>query len=353
MSRFLHPRFESLVPYVPGEQPKGRKLIKLNTNENPYPPSPGVQKAVDEAVHSLNLYPEISGEQVKPALASFLCVKEEQLFLANGSDEVLAFAFWAFCKNGAAFADITYGFYKVYSAMYEVEALHIPLREDFSIDPKDYRNLGKTIFLANPNAPTGLALSLEDLDMILLNNTENLVVVDEAYVAFGAESATVLLEKYDNLLVVGTFSKARSLAGARFGYAAGSKELIADLERMKFGFNPYNVNAMTLAAAKASLEDGEYYEQCQKRVCNTRDKTMKMLEKMGFHCTNSKANFLFISHENHRAQDLFLALREQGVLVRWFQSERIQNHLRVSVGTEEEMQCFVNALQNAMKGGAL
>ncbi len=349
MSRFLHPRFLHLTPYVPGEQPTGRKWIKLNTNENPYPPGPTVGMAVSETMSSLQLYPEITSESVVKPLAHFLGVNSEQVFVANGSDEVLAFIFWALCPNGAAFADITYGFYEVYSDMYGVDKTVVPLRDDFSIQVQDYQHLNKTIFIANPNAPTGLALTCLEIEQIVSSNKNNLVVVDEAYVAFGAETAVPLLEKYDNLLIVGTFSKARSLAGARLGYAAGSSQLIQDLNRMKFGFNPYNVNTMTLAAARASLEDRAYYESCVERVCKTRDKTTKELELLGFVCTNSLANFLFITHPTYKAEELFLALRDNGILVRWFNKARIENHLRVSVGTEEEMADFVQAMQNIIK----
>ncbi len=229
--------------------------------------------------------------------------------------------------------------------MYEVKTSIIPLHDDFSICPQDYDGLKKNIFLANPNAHTGLPLSLSSIESILCQNKDRLVVVDEAYVAFGAQSAVSLIDKYDNLLVVGTFSKARSLAGARFGYAVGNLELIKDLSRMKYGFNPYNVNSMTMAAAKASLEDVDYYETCLNRVCKTRDKTTLKLEEMGFCCTKSVANFLFIKHKKITAEFLFLKLRDEGILVRWFKRPKIENHLRVSVGTEEEMEQFVNVLQ--------
>ena len=349
MSRFLHPRFAAVAPYVPGEQPKGRRLVKLNTNECPYPPAPGVEKAVAASASRLNLYPEISAESVTKPLAAFLGLPENQVFVANGSDEILAFCFWAFCPGGAAFADITYGFYEVYAKMYGVEAQIIPLAEDFSLRPADYAALGRTIFIASPNSPTALAISRAEIETILQANPENLVVVDEAYVAFGGETALPLLEKYDNLLVVGTFSKSRSLAGARLGYAAGSVALIEDLGKMKFGFNPYNVNSMTQTAAAASLADTAYYESCVSRVVATREKTRAELEAMGFSCTDSKANFLFISHPECPAETLFQRLREEGVLVRWLRQPRTENHLRVTVGSEEEMEFFTAALGRILK----
>ena len=349
MSRFLHSRFSEIAPYVPGEQPCGRPWVKLNTNESPYPPAPGVAKAVAGTTEQLNLYPEITGESVGKPLAAFLGVAENQVFAANGSDEVLAFCFWAFCPDGAAFADITYGFYHVYSRMFEVEPAILPLRKDFSLNPLDYKGVGRTIFIASPNSPTAQALRLEEIENILRWNPGNLVVVDEAYIAFGGQTAIPLLDKYDNLLVVGTFSKARSLAGARLGYAAGSVELIEELKRMKYGFNPYNVNSMTLAAANASLADDVYYQNCVRKIVQTRDNTQEELRALGFVSADSAANFLFVSHPQHSASHLFQRLREEGVLVRWFKQPRIENHLRVSVGSEEQMQVFVKATRRILE----
>ncbi len=345
MSRYLHPRFQDIAPYTPGEQPAERKWIKLNTNESPYPPAPGVGEAVAQSVARLNLYSDIGCEAVTKPLAAFLGLAQNRVFVANGSDEILAFCFWGFCPRGAAFADVTYGFYQVYARMYEVEEKIIPLEENFRLNPLHYTGAGRTIFLANPNAPTGLALRLAEIENILRWNPGNLVVVDEAYIAFGGESAVPLLEKYDNLLVVGTFSKSRSLAGARLGYAAGSPELVAGLGRMKFGFNPYNVNSMTQAAAAASLADNGYYEDCVQRVVHTREKTQEALRAMGFLSTESQANFLFIHHPQHSAEELFHRLREAGILVRWFQRPRVRDYLRVTVGSEQEMDCFTRAVR--------
>ncbi|MDL2252889.1 histidinol-phosphate transaminase [Ruminococcaceae bacterium OttesenSCG-928-I18] len=345
MSRFLNPRFQGIAPYTPGEQPTGRKWVKLNTNESPYPPAPGVWPAVEKSLERIQLYPEISCESVHKPLSHFLGLPEDHLFIANGSDEVLAFCFWAFCPRGAAFADITYGFYRVFADMYEVDSLVLPLAEDYSLTPSDYHALGRTLFIANPNAPTGLALSRQEVETILRENRESLVVVDEAYIAFGGQTAVPLVKKYDNLLVTGTFSKSRSLAGARFGYAAGRPELIEDLGRMRYGFNPYNVNTMTMAAAIASLEDQAYYEDCTARIVKTRDKAQRALQEMGFSCTDSKANFLFVEHPEFSAKKLFECLRERGILVRWFEKPRIQNRLRITVGSEAEMQALLEAVE--------
>ncbi len=350
MSRFLNQRFHDIAPYVPGEQPLGKKQIKLNTNESPYPPAPGVCKAVSSASNSLNLYPELGSAGVVKPLAAFLGLAEEQVFVANGSDEILAFCFWAFCQNGATFADITYGFYHVYCRMYDVPAKLVPLEEDFRLNPLDYTGARSTIFIASPNSPTGLALTCGEIENILRWNPGNLVVIDEAYIAFGGESALPLLQKYDNLLVVGTFSKARGLAGGRLGYAAGSPALMGDLGRMQYGFNPYSVNSMTQAAAAASLADTAYYESCVARIVETRKKTTQALSELGFFCTDSQANFLFISHPACPAEEFYLRLREEGILVRWFQRPRVQNYLRVSVGSEEEMQAFVAATRRILEG---
>ena len=348
MSRFLNPRFTGIAPYTPGEQPTGREWVKLNTNECPYPPAPGVLDAVKNSVERLNLYPEITGESTLDALSGFLGLPRDHLFIANGSDEVLAFCFWAFCPQGAAFADITYGFYEVYARMFAVEPLIIPLHEDYTVTPMEYTGLNRTIFIANPNAPTGLALPQSQIENILKWNPRSLVVVDEAYIAFGGQTSVPLIEKYDNLLVVGTFSKSRSLAGARFGYAAGNPALMGDLGRMRYGFNPYNVNTMTMAAAIASLQDEAYYKSCTGKIIATREKTLARLQEMGFQYTDSVANFIFIDHPRMEAERLFRALREEGVLVRWFGHPRIQNRLRVTIGSEEEMRLFVEATERVL-----
>lgn len=345
MSNYLDKRLKGLQPYVPGEQLRGRKIIKLNTNESPFPPAPGVRTAVEREIDSLSLYPDISGGSLMTGLAAWLGVGRENVFAGNGSDEILAFLFQGFCPNGAVFADLTYGFYSVYAELYHVDTEIIPLKEDFTIDVKDYANAGRTIFIANPNAPTGIALSRNEVEEIVKSNRDTLVVIDEAYVHFGAESCVSLLEKYDNLMVVGTFSKSRSLAGARLGYAVSSRELIADLERIKFSFNPYNINQMTMAAGTASLSDQDYFDECCVKIADIRSNCISELQSLGFVCTNSSANFVFVRHQARQAQELYLALKEQNILVRWFNKPRIDNYLRISIGSDRDMAVLVEALK--------
>ena len=349
MSKYLDTKLAGLQPYVPGEQLRGRKIIKLNTNESPFPPAPGVRAAVEREIDSLNLYPDISGGSLMTELAAWLGVGRENVFAGNGSDEILAFLFQGFCPNGAVFADLTYGFYSVYAEIYHIDTRIIPLREDFTIEVKDYANAGRTIFIANPNAPTGIALSRDEVEEIVKSNRDTLVVIDEAYVHFGAESCVSLLDKYDNIMIVGTFSKSRSLAGARLGYAVSSKALIADLERIKFSFNPYNINQMTMAAGTASLNDQSYFDKCCGQIVNIRSKCTTDLQNLGFECTNSFANFVFVRHPKRQAQELYLALKERNILVRWFDKPRIDNYLRISIGSEGDMAVLVEALQDILQ----
>lgn len=349
MSRFMDTRLQGLSPYVPGEQLRKKDIIKLNTNENPYPPSPKVLEVVGSEAHTLHLYPDVSGGNLVTQLASFYKVDKDQVFFGNGSDEILAFCFQAFCPQGVAFADLTYGFYPVYAQLYQVPATVIPLREDLSLGAEDYYDLHKTIVIANPNAPTGLALSLAEIQEILRRNQDALVIVDEAYVDFGAQSCVTLLDQNPNLLVVGTFSKSRSMAGARLGYALGSKELIADLNTIKFSFNPYNVNQLTLAAGAASLEDQAYFEQCRDKVVETRESCKASFAKMGFSVTDSKANFLFVSHPKYTAESLYQQLKQRDILVRWFCVPRIENYLRITVGTQQQMDRLLAALQSLIE----
>lgn len=349
MSRFLEPRLNALAPYAPGEQPREGAYTKLNTNESPYPPSPAVAQAVAGQVDKLNLYPDNTSAALRQAFAEATGLGVEHILVGNGSDELLAFCFQGFCPRGAAFADITYGFYPVYAQFYDVEPKVIPLREDFTLSPHDYSDLGRTLFIANPNAPTGLALTRAEIRDILRWNPSNLVVVDEAYVDFGAESALPLLAEFDNLLIIGTFSKSRQLAGGRLGYAFGNEEVIADLVRMKYSFNPYNVNRMTLAAAEAALRDEAYFESCRDRVVKTREATLARLRARGFACTESLANFVFATHPQKPAELLYRCLRDDGVLVRWFNKPRIDNHLRITIGTDEEMDVLFAALDKILK----
>ena len=349
-TRFMDKRYRGLRPYSPGEQPRDGGLIKLNTNENPFGPSPLALEAIRLESERINLYSDPECGVFLKALAKHFGVGEKQVFASNGSDEVLAFIFQAFAGSGAAFADLTYGFYPVYAGLYGVDVRIIPLREGFALEADDYYDLGRTIVIANPNAPTGLAVSREDIKRILERNRDSLVVVDEAYVDFGAESVVGLLSDFDNLLVVGTFSKSRSMAGARLGYAVSSEELIASLNLVKFSFNPYNVNRMTLAAGAAAIQDTAWFERARDAIVETRTRVLAELRGMGFICTDSKANFIFIRHPAKPGQELFAELRKAGILVRRFDNELIKDWLRVSIGSGDDMDAFTAALREILRG---
>ena len=351
MSRCLAGALRAVTPYTPGEQPRGvEPLIKLNTNENPYPPSPKVLEALNgRAAENLRLYSDPACADFLAALAETFGVGRDQVFAGNGSDEVLAFAFLAFCEKGAAFADITYGFYPVFAQLFGIAAQEVPLREDFSVNTGDYAGVPGTVFLANPNAPTGLCLPLAEIEALLRQDPDRLVVVDEAYVDFGGESAACLLGRYDNLLVVGTFSKSRSLAGARLGYAVGSPALIADLNTVKFSFNPYNLNRLTLLAGEAALADAPYFARCCTQVAAVRDETAQALRALGFTVTDSKTNFLFAgAHPAVSGGEYYAALRQSSILVRHFTLPRIENWVRITVGTAAQMQRLVDVTKQIL-----
>lgn len=320
MSRFFSAKYESLTPYVPGEQPKERKYIKLNTNESPFPPSPLAQRLAREAAGDLQLYSDPECRDLVSTASEILGVEKDEILFTNGSDEILNFAFMAFCDKDrpAAFADITYGFYPVFAELNGIPYTEIPLAEDFSINVNDYLGINKTIFIANPNAPTGMALPLSDIEKIAASNPDNVVVIDEAYVDFGGESAIGLINKYKNLLVCRTFSKSRSLAGARLGFGVACKELIADLNTVKYSTNPYNINRMTAAAGTGALADTAYFEKNLKTIIATREKTASQLKDIGFELTESKTNFLFAKHKKISGSELYKILRENGILVRHF-----------------------------------
>ena len=350
MSRFLDAKYAGMLPYVPGEQPQGREYVKLNTNENPYPPAPGVMEALNAAqVGKLNLYSDPDCRELYKALAQNFGVGEDQVIVGNGSDEILAFAFLAFCEKGVAYPDLSYGFYPVFAELFGVNAKEVPLREDFSLAPEDYAGLGRTVVIANPNAPTGLALSLSQIEQLAKSNPDNLLLVDEAYVDFGAESAVALLDRLDNLLVVGTFSKSRSLAGMRVGYAVSSKEIIADLNKMKFSFNPYNVDRLAQLAAKAALEDRGYFDRCRNAIMDTREAAAKRLKELGFSVLPSKANFLFAAHGAIDGESLYRKLKDRGVLVRHFKKPRIQQYVRITIGTPEQMDALFSAVKDILE----
>ena len=351
MSQFLNGALRRLTPYTPGEQPRNQAYIKLNTNESPYPPSPGVLAALNRAEgENLRLYSDPEAVELREALAARYRVERESVFVANGSDEALSFAFLAYAADGrgVAFPDISYGFYAVFARLYGIPVRQVPLRADFRLAPEDYNHLHRTIVLANPNAPTGLALSRDEVEGIVRANPDAVVVVDEAYVDFGGESAVPLTARYPNLLVVQTFSKSRSLAGARLGYAIGPAELIAELERIKYATNPYNVNRLTLRAGTQALADRAYFEENCRRIMQTRAYTTRRLEEMGFSCTDSKANFLFARHPRLSGQAVYQGLKERGILVRHFDGARIADYNRITVGTKEQMEILLQRLEELL-----
>ena len=348
MSRFFSKSLAALQPYVPGEQPQDMQYIKLNTNESPFPPAPGVMKVIGEAeVAKLYLYSDPDCKALIAAIAKRFGLRPEQVTVGNGSDEVLWFALRAFCdeETPLAYSDITYGCYKTWCSMLNVPSNVLPLREDFSVDTGLYRGLKCTVMITNPNAPTGICLPLSEIESVLRANPDNVVIVDEAYVDFGGESAVSLIEKYDNLLVVQTCSKSRSLAGARLGFAMGNPDLIADLNRIKFSFNPYNVNRLTCLAGIAAMEDEEYFQKCTSAVAETRDRTAAELEKMGFDLTDSKANFLFAKSSRIPGGELYRKLKEKGILVRHFDKPRLDDRLRITVGSDQQMNALLAALR--------
>lgn len=351
MSRFFSENFASLTPYTPGEQPKERQYVKLNTNESPFPPAPGVTAAVAEQAGKLQLYsdPEISTLRAK--VAETYNVSPNQVICVNGSDEVLNFAFMAFAdeKRPLAFPDLTYGFYPVFAQLNRIPYEEIPLMDDFSINVDDYIDLNRTIVIANPNAPTGIALDLGEIESILRRNRDHVVLVDEAYVDFGGQSALPLLEKYENLLIIQTFSKSRSMAGARLGFAMGGEDLIRDLKTIQYSTNPYNVNRMTSAAGIAAIEAQAYYDECCAKIRQSRAWTKERLEELGFAVLPSSTNFLFARSDRIGGEELYLAMKEKGILIRHFTAERIKDYNRITIGTAEQMETFVNGVRECLE----
>lgn len=353
MSKFLSSLYSALEPYTPGEQPKDKAYIKLNTNESPFPPSPKVVKAINEdVINDLNLYPDPEVGLLRDALAENFGVKKDNIFVGNGSDDVIAFSVMAFCGRGGSLAcpDITYGFYPVYAELFGVNLTEVPLREDFSINIEDYKNFTEPVIIANPNAPTGLMLSLSEVESLINQNPNRLVIMDEAYMDFGKASAVELTKKYDNLMVIGTFSKSRSLAGLRVGFAVAGTEIIRDLETMRFSFNPYNINSLTMRAATAAIKDKPYYDDCINKIIENREHTKTELTKMGFKVLDSKSNFIFASHPDYSAKSLYEELKNRGILVRYFSKERIKDFVRITVGNKEQMQTVVNEIEDILKG---
>lgn len=351
MSRFLSERRKNLVPYTPGEQPKDMQYIKLNTNESPFPPSKKALDRVSKAVERLNLYPDPECKELTEKIAEMYSVKSTQVLVTNGSDEILNFAFIAFCdqKTKAVFPDITYGFYPVFAEINNVPYEEIPLSDDFTVNVEDYCAINKNIFIANPNAPTGIMLSVDEIEKIVKTNPDNIVVIDEAYIDFGGVTAIPLINKYNNLIVTGTFSKSRSMAGARLGFGVASEELIADLNTVKYSTNPYNINSMTMAAGLGVLADSEYTELNCKEIIKNREYTKAQLEKLGFSCTDSLANFVFAKHNSIGGKDIYLKLKEKGVLIRHFDKQRIADYNRITIGNRQQMELFIDKLTKVLE----
>ena len=353
MSRFLSPRLDTVTPYTPGEQPQDQQYIKLNTNESPYPPSPAVLEAVSRAeVEKLRLYSDPACAELLNAAAKHFGLQPDQIMPGNGSDENLFFALRAFCdeEHPLAYADITYGCYGVWCGLMHIPSRIIPLREDFTLDPADYYGLNTTIVLANPNAPTSLLAPVAAIEEVLRTNPDNIVVVDETYVEFApaGSSCLPLLEKYENLVITHTFSKTHNLAGARLGYCIARPGLITDMNRVKFSYSPYNVNSMTQAAGTAAIRDEAYFHEVTAKLLATRTAATKGLRQRGFTVFDSAANFLFATTDRMPCKEIFEKLRAQGILIRHFNAPRISNYLRITIGTDAEMQRFVAALDEIL-----
>lgn len=346
VSKFWSEAAQRAVPYVPGDQPQG-KIIKLNTNENPYPPSPQVLQALKDAIGpALRLYPDPAAAKVRAAAAELYGLSAEEVFVGNGSDEVLAFAFQAFFHQDKPIRlpDITYSFYPVYARLYQIPVEEVPVGPDFAICPDHYFNSPGGVIFPNPTAPTGLLLPVEAVEEVAAQNSARVVIVDEAYIDFGGQSAAPLVRKYPNLLVIQTLSKSRALAGLRIGLAFGSPELIAGLNRIKGSFNSYTLDRLALAAAEAALEDRAYYSIVCRKIMETRAWLMQRLQELGFSGTDSKANFVFVTHARIPAGHIYNELKERGIYVRHFPAPRIHNYLRISIGTTEEMEALTAAL---------
>ncbi len=352
MSKFLDKRYQTLEAYVPGEQPQDKKYIKLNTNESPYPPSQEVLEALNVSEsEALRLYPDPDGKRFVSKLAYYYGVEPKNVFFANGSDDILNFAFMAYGANGrkSYFNDITYGFYNVFANLHNSDYTVIPLNDDFTVNVDAFLNNDGIIFIANPNAPTGICLSLSEIEKILQSNPDNIVVIDEAYVDFGGESAVELVKKYNNLLVVATFSKSRSLAGGRLGFAIGNEEIITDLHTLRYSTNPYNINRLTLVAGEKTIDSQCYYDDNAKKIIASREYTKAELEKLGFSVLESKANFLFCESEKIDGEELYLKLKDKGILVRHFTKERIKNFNRITIGTQRDMEILVETIKNILE----
>lgn len=347
MSRFLSEKLQNLEAYTPGEQPKQGEFIKLNTNENPFPPPKKVEEILAVTSRQLQLYSDNTCGLLTKTFADYKNIDEKNLIFGNGSDEILAFCFLAYTSPhiGVCFPAISYGFYEVFADLFGANREKIPLSSDLSIKPEDYFQKNMTILLANPNAPTGICLDLGDIEKIVKENPDQVVIVDEAYVDFGGDSAVNLTKKYENLLVCGTFSKSRNLAGARLGYAIGHEALIADLNKIKYSFNPYNVNSLTQALGVASIQEEEYFQKCCKSIMDTRTYFVGELDKLGFTTLPSCANFVFTKHGDLGGSALFSQLKERKILLRHFSNPIISDYVRITIGTQEEMEIVIKNIK--------
>ncbi len=345
-------KVRKVEPYVPGEQPRRSDIIKLNTNECPYPPSPKVAEVLAQFEHDRQrLYPDPAAADLVHALADYYKVGRDQVFVGVGSDDVLAMAFLTYftCGKPILFPDVTYSFYDVWAELFGIAYERCPLQDDFSLNPQDYCKDNGGIIIANPNAPTGLMADLSVIEQIVAANRESVVIVDEAYVDFGGESAIPLVERYDNLLVVQTFSKSRAMAGMRIGFAVGSPKLIAYLNDAKFSFNSYTMNHLTIACGKACVEDDAYFKEITQKIIATRERVKGELTRLGFTFPDSMTNFLFVTHEKVNAKALFEALKEKGIYVRYFNKPRIDNYLRITIGTDEQMDALIAFIEDYRK----
>ena len=351
MSEFFSKKHSSLKAYTPGEQPTGREYIKLNTNESPFPPSDGVRRALENEADKLQLYPDPEYRILHKKASELLGVPAECILMTNGSDEILNYAFMAFgdADTPFAFPDISYGFYSVFADLHGIPAKKIPLKDDFTIDPRDYENLGMNIVIANPNAPTGIALTLAEVEHIVASNPNHVVIIDEAYVDFGGESAIALLPHYNNLIVTRTFSKSYSLAGARLGFGVASADLIVDMNTIKYSTNPYNLSRMTAVAGAAAIEDNDYYMSNCKTIIENRKWTTTALRELGFNVIDSSANFVFAEHPDVDGGELYLALKDAGILVRHFDTPKIKNFNRITIGSIDEMRALVCATRDILE----
>lgn len=351
MRSFMSPKYAELEAYTPGEQPQDMQYVKLNTNESPFPPSEEVLAAVAEEAGKLNLYCDPECKALREALAPIFGVKPANILPVNGSDEALYLAFAAFADQNTpvAYPDISYGFYPVYAAVNHLPSHVIPLKDDFSLDYRDYCGLHEMIVIANPNAPTGMTIPVSQIEEILQSNPDRVVLIDEAYVDFGGESCVPLIEKYDNLLVCQTFSKSRSMAGARLGVAIASEGIIRDMNTLKYSINPYNINRMTQRAGIAAAQTNEYYLENCKTIAENREYTTKKLTELGFTVLPSKANFIFVTSPQIPGGEYYAKLKAEGVLVRHFTKDKIDNFCRITIGTKAQMDILLAKTEKILK----